>query len=139
MAPLGALQCRAPSGVPIVPLIVLQTGLKIFQGHEQHAEHLAAGASHDAEMNPDCRSADVRRHCLGACCDHSNHDGKSGDLAGGSFGKNRRHYRMDQQGRLCPPRDGANWDVTLPLEKTGCHCRKLNQAGNDVESGDALG
>lgn len=37
-----ALQYRAPSGVPIVPLIVLQTGLKIFQGHEQHTEHVAA-------------------------------------------------------------------------------------------------
>jgi len=22
----------------------------------------------------------------------------------------------------------GDWDVTLPLEKTGCHCRKLNQA-----------
>jgi len=42
VAPLGALQYGAPSGVPIVPLIVLQTGLKIFQGHEQHTEHVAA-------------------------------------------------------------------------------------------------
>ena len=42
MAPLGALQYRAPSGVPIAPPIVLQTGLKIFQGHKQHAEHVAA-------------------------------------------------------------------------------------------------
>src|SRR6266481_2482802 len=32
----------------------------------------------------------------------------------------------------------GDWDVTLPLEKTGCHCRKLNQA-SEVESGDALG
>ncbi len=22
----------------------------------------------------------------------------------------------------------GDWDVTLPLEKTGCHCRKLNPA-----------
>lgn len=42
MAPLGALQCRAPSGVPIAPLIVPQTGLKIFEGHEQHAKQVAA-------------------------------------------------------------------------------------------------
>jgi hypothetical protein len=36
---------------------------------------------------PGCRSADVRSVCLAACRDHSNHDGKSRDLAGGSFGK----------------------------------------------------
>ena len=29
------------SGVPIVKLIVPQTGLKIFQDHEQHTEHVA--------------------------------------------------------------------------------------------------
>ncbi len=37
MAPLGAVQCRAPGGVPVAPLIVLQTGLKIFQGPRRRA------------------------------------------------------------------------------------------------------
>jgi hypothetical protein len=64
---------------------------------------------------PVCRSADVRSVCLGACRDHSNHDGKSGDLAGGNFGKNRRHHRMDQQGRLCLPRDGAKRRLGLDI------------------------
>src|SRR5258708_2494761 len=56
---------------------------------------------------PDRRSADARSVCLGACRDHSNYHGESRDLASRSFGKGRRHHRMDQQGRLRPHRDGA--------------------------------
>jgi putative membrane protein len=73
---------------------LLQTGLKIFQGHEQHADR---------------DRADVGSVRLGACGDHSNHDGESRDLASGGVCESRRHHRMDQQGYFRPYRDGAKW------------------------------
>src|SRR5205823_13066704 len=56
---------------------LLQTGLKIFQGHEQHAEQVAAGlkqgASHGAGMDCcDRCGADARDVRLGRCGDRSN-------------------------------------------------------------------
>jgi len=47
-----------------------------------------------------------------------------------AFGKNRRHHRWINKYVFAHPATARNgdWDVTLPLEKTGCHCRKLNPA-----------
>src|SRR5260370_11305102 len=44
-----------------------------------------------------CR-ADARSVRSGRCGEQSNKDGESRDLAGGDFGKSRRHHRVDQQG-----------------------------------------
>ena len=92
---------------------LLQTGLKIFQGHEQHAEHVAASA--EVRMPPMTPRwafpiadvSDVGNVRPGAGRDASDHDGESRVLAGGGFGQGRRHHRMDQQGHLRPHRDGA--------------------------------
>src|SRR6266404_8459302 len=64
--------------------------------------------------------ADARSVRPGRCGDHSNHDGESRDLAGGDFGKGRRHHRVDQQGMLAHTATARNgdFDVTMPPNKT---------------------
>jgi hypothetical protein len=107
----------------------------------QHAEYVPAGlkqrASHDDEMGSLNRDrGDVGSVRLGACGDHSNHDGESRDLASEGFCESRRHHRMDQQGYFRPYRDGAKWrlgcddaaekDRHLVLKKAGLigyYCR----------------
>jgi hypothetical protein len=90
---------------------LLQTGLKIFQGHQQHAEHVAAElkqeASDEAEADFPTRRADIGGVRLGAGGHHSNLDGKPRDRAGASFCKSRRHHRMGQQGCVGPYRHRA--------------------------------
>src|ERR1019366_2550249 len=55
----------------------------------------------------DSGCADVGNGSLGAWRDHSDLDGKPGDLASRGYGQGRRHHRMDQQGYSGPYRDRA--------------------------------
>jgi len=88
---------------------------------------------------PDCRSADVRSVCLGACRDHSNHDENlviSPAEASAKIGDTIEWINKDVFAHTATARND-DWDVTLPLEKTGCHCRK-HQSGQQVKSNRAM-
>ena len=47
--------------------------------------------------------------------------------ASAKIGDTIEWINKDVLAHLATARNG-DWDVTLPPEKTGCHCRKLNQA-----------
>ena len=89
----------------------------------QHAEYVPAGlkqrASHDDEMGSLNRDrGDVGSVRLGACGDHSNHDGESRDLASGGFCESRLHHRnKDIFVHTATARNG-DWDVTMPPKMT---------------------
>ena len=69
---------------------------------------------------PDRCSADARDVRLGACGDHSNHDGKPGDRAGrasAKVGDTIEWINKDIFAHTATARNG-DWDVTMPPKKT---------------------
>ena len=109
----GALETLLiPSATNAELKSLLQTGLKIFQGHQQHAEQVAAEP--EVRRPPMLSGTAI---CLlavllfgtdrrpGACGDDPDHDRQSGVRAGRGLRQGRRHHRMGQQGRVRPHRD----------------------------------
>ena len=65
--------------------------------------------------SPDRDRADVGSVRLGACGDHSNHDGESRDLASGGFCDTIEWINKDIFVHTATAR---SWDVTMPPKKT---------------------
>jgi plastocyanin len=76
--------------------------------------------------SPDRCSADARDVRLGRCGDHSNHDGKPGDLASAKVGDTIEWINKDIFAHSATARNG-DWDVTIPPKKTVTSV--LNKAG----------